>query len=58
MLIGESEGGFCDLSTETRIQYFGPAARHKFRLYWFFIGPFSGAIRVGLLRGIRRRAEA
>jgi len=47
----------CALSTETRIEYFGPAARRKFGLYWSLIGPFSGAIRVGLLRGVRRRAE-
>jgi hypothetical protein len=57
IVIGESDGAFCDLSTETRIQYFGEAARRKFRLYWTLIGPFSGAIRTGLLRGIRRRAE-
>jgi len=51
-------GGVCELSTETRIVYFGSVARHKFRLYWTLIRPFSGAIRVGLLRGIRRRAES
>ena len=46
------------LSTETRIQYFGPAARRKFRLYWTVVGPFSGLIRRGLLRSVCRRAEA
>ncbi len=45
------------LTTETRVQCFGPSARSKFRLYWAFIAPFSGAIRHGLLRGIRRRAQ-
>ena len=49
--------GRCVLSTETRIQCFGPAARRKFRLYWTLVGPFSGAIRMGLLRGVKRRAE-
>lgn len=47
----------CVFSTETRIRYFGPAARRKFRLYWSIVGPFSGLIRRLLLRGVRRRAE-
>ncbi len=46
------------LATETRIRYFGTAARRKFRLYWTFVGPFSGLIRRALLRGVRRRAQA
>ena len=45
------------VTTETRVLCFGPSARRKFRLYWGAIGPFSGAIRVGLLRGVRRRTE-
>ena len=54
----EDEGdGSCELSTETRIVYFGTAARRKFRLYWVFVGPFSGLIRQTLLRGIRSRGE-
>lgn len=56
--IDDAGGGSCALSTETRIAYFGPAARRKFRLYWTLVGPFSGFIRRGLLRGVRRRAEA
>jgi hypothetical protein len=55
--IADASDGGGELSTETRIRYFGAAARRKFRLYWTFIAPFSGAIRVGLLRGIKRRAE-
>ena len=55
--IDDERAEVCRLSTETRIAYFGPAARRKFRLYWTFIGPFSGAIRTGILRGVRRRAE-
>ncbi len=57
LLVRETEGGSCELSTETRIVHFGPAARRKFRLYWSLIGPFSGAIRIGLLRGVRSRSE-
>jgi hypothetical protein len=45
------------LSTETRVQAFGPSARRKFRIYWSVIAPFSGLIRRGLLRGVARRAE-
>jgi len=48
----------CVLSTETRIAYFGPAARRRFRLYWTLAGPFSGLLRHALLVGIRRRSEA
>jgi hypothetical protein len=47
----------CVFSTETRIAYFGPAARRNFRLYWTLVGPFSGLIRRALLRGVRRQAE-
>jgi hypothetical protein len=45
------------LTTETRVKCFGPSARRKFRFYWALIAPFSGAIRTGLLRGVKRRAE-
>jgi hypothetical protein len=53
----DSAPGKSRVTTETRVLSFGPSARRKFRLYWGVIGPFSGAIRVGLLRGVRRRAE-
>ncbi len=46
------------LTTETRVRCLGGAARRRFRLYWALISPFSGAIRLMLLRGVRRRAEA
>jgi hypothetical protein len=45
------------LTTETRVGAFGAFARPKFRLYWTLIHPFSGAIRMGLLRAVKRRAE-
>ena len=44
------------LTTETRVQCFGPSARRKFRRYWILIAPFSGAIRMALLRGVKHRA--
>ena len=46
------------LSTETRVHVADPASRRKFRRYWFVIRPFSGLIRILLLRAAKRRAEA
>lgn len=46
------------LSTETRTRCFGPAARWKFRVYWFLIYPFSGLIRKAILNRIKRDAES
>jgi hypothetical protein len=46
------------LTTETRVHVADPAARRKFRRYWLVIQPFSGLIRILLLRAARRRAEA
>jgi hypothetical protein len=46
------------LSTETRIKCFGPAALWKFRLYWCFVGPFSGLIRKAMLKRVKTQAES
>jgi hypothetical protein len=46
------------LSTETRVHVGDPASRRRFRRYWLVIRPFSGLIRILLLRAARRRAEA
>jgi hypothetical protein len=46
------------LSTETRVHVGDPASRRKFRRYWLVVRPFSGLIRILLLRAARRRAEA
>jgi hypothetical protein len=46
------------LSTETRVHVRDPHARRKFALYWRVIRPFSGLIRIVLLRAAKRRAEA
>ena len=45
------------LSTETRIQCFGQAARWKFGLYWTLVRPFSGLIRKAILRQVKAEAE-
>ncbi|MDQ2869239.1 MAG: hypothetical protein M3S32_00755 [Acidobacteriota bacterium] len=49
------EGGSL-ITTETRILCFGKKARRLFGLYWHTIEIFSGAIRISMLRGIRKRA--
>jgi hypothetical protein len=46
------------LSTETRVHVPDPAARRKFRRYWLVVRPFSGLIRILVLRAAKRRAEA
>jgi hypothetical protein len=48
--------GPSSLSTETRVHVADPAARRKFRRYWFVIRPFSGLIRILFLRAARKRA--
>jgi hypothetical protein len=46
------------LTTETRVHVAEPAARRKFARYWRVIRPFSGLIRILVLRAAKRRAEA
>ncbi len=57
LALDEAHANSCEVSTETRIVYFGASARRKFRAYWFFVGPFSGMLRRALLRSIARAAE-
>jgi hypothetical protein len=58
LCVEDLRGGMSELSTETRIQYFGAAARPKFRAYWTLVGPFSGLLRRSLLRSVARTAES
>ena len=46
------------LSTETRILCGDAASRRKFRLYWVVVRPFSGLIRIIMLRAVRRAVES
>jgi hypothetical protein len=46
------------LATETRVHILDPASRRKFARYWRIVRPFSGVIRMVLLRAAKRRAEA
>jgi hypothetical protein len=55
--IEPSDGG-SHLATETRVRVPDPAARRRFRRYWLVVRPFSGLIRILLLRAAKRRAEA
>jgi hypothetical protein len=54
----EPDGGATLLSTVTRVHVADPSARRKFARYWFVIRPFSGLIRILLLREIKKNAEA
>ena len=45
------------LSTETRVHVADPSSRRAFRRYWLVVRPFSGLIRILLLRAARSRAE-
>jgi hypothetical protein len=44
------------LATETRVVCADAAARRRFRLYWLAIRPWSGLIRIALLRAVGRAA--
>lgn len=46
------------ISTETRILCTDDASRKKFRIYWFFVRPFSGLVRIEILKLLRRNLEA
>lgn len=46
------------LSTETRVHVADPDSRRKFARYWRIVRPFSGLIRISILRAAKRRAEA
>jgi len=46
------------LATETRVHATDSAARRRFRLYWFVVGPFSALTRRRWLAAARRAAEA
>jgi hypothetical protein len=53
----EQNGHKTILETETRIWCPDEETRKKFGRYWFVIRPFSGLIRMEMLRAIRKTAE-
>lgn len=46
------------LSTETRVACADPASLRRFKLYWIVVGPFSGLIRILMLRAIHAHSIA
>ena len=46
------------LATETRVHVPDTVSRRKFGRYWRIVRPFSGLIRMVVLRAAKRRAEA
>ena len=55
--LSASSPGVTVLSTETRILCLGTTSLAYFRLYWFFVRPFSGLIRKAVLRSIKRQVH-
>jgi hypothetical protein len=45
------------LETETRVYCMDEASRKRFRIYWFFIGGFSGVIRREILKAVKKKTE-
>jgi hypothetical protein len=45
------------LFTETRVTCGDDGSRRKFRIYWFFVRPFSGLIRRIMLKSVRDAVE-
>jgi hypothetical protein len=52
------DGEAMRLTTETRIRCLDAESRRNFGFYWMFVRPFSGLIRMEMLRAIKRRAES
>lgn len=53
----DSSANTTNLTTETRIRCLDDGSRRSFGFYWTFIQPFSGLIRMEMLKMIKRRAE-
>lgn len=56
--LSQIDAGTTKLATDTRVLCKDESSRRRFRLYWFFIAPFSGLIRREALRAIRRSSES
>jgi len=54
--VDRAQGG-ATLSTETRVLCTDPGSRRAFRRYWRIVRPFSGLLRLEMLRAIRRDSE-
>jgi hypothetical protein len=56
--VSEKVPGKTILTTETRVMCGDPASRRKFLAYWLVVRPFSGLIRLIMLKRVRKIAEA
>ncbi len=52
-----NQGEATRLTTETRIKCLDEGSRRSFGFYWTFVQPFSGLIRMEMLKTIKRKAE-
>lgn len=52
------DGGATLVRTETRVHCTDARSRRRFALYWAAIRPFSGLVRMEILRLLRRAAES
>ena len=55
--VEDQGGGWCRVTTETRVYATDASARRRFAAYWRVIAPGSALIRVMWLKAIRKRAE-
>ena len=53
-----ADGENTRLTTETRIKCLDDESRRSFGFYWTVVQPFSGIIRMEMLRAIKRKSEA
>jgi hypothetical protein len=57
LFLTQQPDGTTRLATEPRAFCLDGGSRRRFRLYWFFIGPFSALIRRLMLRAMKKNAE-
>ncbi len=57
-MVEDAGGGWCTISTETRILALDDDTRRGLARYWRFIVPGSGLLRLQWLEGIKKRAES
>lgn len=53
----DEANGETRLTTETRVKCLDAESRRSFSFYWTFIQPFSGLIRMEMLKMIKRKSE-
>ena len=56
--VSEQFPGQSTLTTETRVTCGDPSSRLKFLVYWLVVRPYSGLIRLIMLKSVRKIVEA